>query len=234
MLRFLDSRFFRVYVIPGAVFQSIMVGGGYGTGREIVEYFTSYGGAGGLLAIGISTVVLALVLATTFEFARSTGAYDYRRFFRHLLGPGWLAFEVLMILLFLLILAVLASASGNILRENFGIPYVAGLVIMLGTIGALTFYGRELIQKALTLWTFFLYAVFIAFFVTVFGHGEVSLVASFNEAETSGGWLKSGFQYALYNLAVAPLILYVVRGFETRGQAMRSGGVAALIAMAPP
>lgn len=233
MLRFLDSRFFRVYVIPGAVFQSIMVGGGYGTGREIVEYFTSYGGAGGLLAIGISTVVLALVLATTFEFARSTGAYDYRRFFRHLLGPGWLAFEVLMILLFLLILAVLASASGNILRENFGIPYVAGLVIMLGTIGALTFYGRELIQKALTLWTFFLYAVFIAFFVTVFGHGEVSLVASFNEAETSGGWLKSGFQYALYNLAVAPLILYVVRGFETRGQAMRSGGVAALIAMAP-
>jgi uncharacterized membrane protein YkvI len=233
VLRFLDSRFFRVYVIPGAVFQSIMVGGGYGTGREIVEYFTSYGGAGGLLAIGISTVVLALVLATTFEFARSTGAYDYRRFFRHLLGPGWLAFEVLMILLFLLILAVLASASGNILRENFGIPYVAGLVIMLGTIGALTFYGRELIQKALTLWTFFLYAVFIAFFVTVFGHGEVSLVASFNEAETSGGWLKSGFQYALYNLAVAPLILYVVRGFETRGQAMRSGGVAALIAMAP-
>lgn len=233
MLGFLDRRFFRVYVIPGAVFQSIMVGGGYGTGREIVEYFTSFGAAGGLLAIAVATAVLAMVIATTFEFARSLGAYDYRRFFRQLLGPGWVAFEALMILLFLLILAVLASASGNILRENFGLPYVAGLAIMLGTIGVLTFYGRELIQKALTLWTFFLYAVFIAFFIAVFGHGEVSVAGAFGEAETRDGWLTSGFKYALYNLAVAPLILYVVRGFETRGEALTSGAVAALIAMTP-
>ena len=49
-----DSRFFRVYIVPGAVFQSIMVGGGYGTGREIVEYFTSYGATGGLFAIGVA------------------------------------------------------------------------------------------------------------------------------------------------------------------------------------
>ena len=233
MLGLLDRRFFRVYVIPGAVFQSIMVGGGYGTGREIVEYFTSFGAVGGLLGIAIATTVLAVVIATTFEFARSLGAYDYRRFFKRLLGPGWVLFEALMILLFLLILAVLASASGNILRENFGIPYGAGLAIMLGTICLLTFYGRELIQKALTLWTFFLYAVFITFFVTVFSHSEVSLAASFGDAETRGGWLTSGLKYALYNLAVVPLILYVVRGFSTRGQALRSGGVAALIAMTP-
>ena len=27
---FLNSRFFKVYIVPGAVFQSVMVGGGYG------------------------------------------------------------------------------------------------------------------------------------------------------------------------------------------------------------
>lgn len=228
-----EHRFFRIYVVPGAVFQSIMVGGGYGTGREIVEYFTSFGAVGGLLAIGAAWVTLALVVATTFEFARHFGAYDYRRFFRQLLGRGWVAFEALMVLLFLLILAVLASASGNILRDNFGIPYAAGLAMMLGAIGVLTFYGRTLIEKVLTLWSFFLYAVFIAFFVVVFSRETVSLGAAFGVAESSAGWLTSGFKYALYNLAVAPLLLYVVRGFETRGEALRSGVVAAFIAMAP-
>jgi uncharacterized membrane protein YkvI len=233
MLGILDRRFFRVYIIPGAVFQSIMVGGGYGTGREIVEYFTSFGAAGGLLAMAVAFTVLALVIATTFEYARHFGAYDYRNFFKRLIGRGWIAFEVLMILLFLLILAVLASASGNILRDNFGIPYFAGLSVMLAMIGVLTFYGRALIEKVLTFWSFFLYAVFIAFFVTVFSGENASLMTALGGAETRGGWLSSGFKYALYNLAVTPLLLYVVRGFETRGQALRSGVVAAAIAMAP-
>ena len=125
------NRFFRIYVVPGAVIQSVMIGGGYGTGREIVEYFTSYGVLGGIFGICVAFVVLAMVVAMTFEFARVFRAYDYRHFFKGLLGPGWVVYEVLIILLFLLILAVLASAAGNILRDNFGIPYVAGLSIML-------------------------------------------------------------------------------------------------------
>ena len=31
MRSFLEYRFLRVYIVPGAVFQSVMVGGGYGT-----------------------------------------------------------------------------------------------------------------------------------------------------------------------------------------------------------
>jgi uncharacterized membrane protein YkvI len=233
VLDILDRRFFRVYIVPGAVFQSVMVGGGYGTGREIVEYFTSYGAAGGLFALAVACTVLAVVLATTFEFSRRFGAYDYRSFFKHLLGQGWIAFEVLIVLLFLLILAVLASASGNILRDNFNVPYMAGQLIMLVLIGVLTFYGRALIEKVLTFWSFFLYAVFIAFFVAVFSSDNVSLTNSFAAADTRGGWLWSGLKYAFYNLAAAPLLLYVVRGFETRGQALRSGAVAGVIAITP-
>ena len=29
---------FRAYILPGVVFQAVIVGGGYATGREIVEY----------------------------------------------------------------------------------------------------------------------------------------------------------------------------------------------------
>jgi uncharacterized membrane protein YkvI len=227
------SRFFRIYIVPGAVIQSVMVGGGYGTGREIVEYFTSYGSMGGILGIGIAFVVLAAVIATSFETARVFQAFDYRHFFKGLLGRGWIVYEVLIILLFLLILAVLASAAGNILQENFGISYGAGLLILLLVVGVLTFFGRSLITTALTFWSFFLYAVIVAFLILVFSSDRFSFGGVFDSADVTGGWWRSGLQYAAYNLATIPLLLYVARDFETRREAISSGAVAGFIALAP-
>ena len=227
------NRFFRIYIVPGAVIQSVMVGGGYGTGREIVEYFTSYGAMGGLLGICVAFVVLAAVLTTTFETARVFQAFDYRHFFKHLLGPGWIIYEVLIILLFLLVLAVLASAAGNILQDNFGIPYGAGLLIMLLVVGVLTFYGRNLITAALTFWSFFLYAVFLVFLIAVFSSDRFSFSGVFDTTDIASGWWRSGLQYAAYNLAVIPLLLYVARGFETRKEATLSGMAAGIIALVP-
>ena len=43
---------FRTYLLPGLVFQSVIIGGGYGTGREIAEFFLSHGAVGGLLGLG--------------------------------------------------------------------------------------------------------------------------------------------------------------------------------------
>jgi len=233
MFGFLKSRFFRIYVIPGAVFQSVMVGGGYGTGREIVEYFTGYGFMGGLLGLGVAFVTLALILALTFEFSRLFQVYDYRNFFKRLLGRGWFVFEILVILQFLLVLAVLASAAGNILRDNLGLPYGVGLTVMLVVVGTLTFYGRDLIAKVLTFWSFFLYAVFFAFFFAVFGNNWAAIADEFNRAAIVSGWWQSGLKYALYNVAIAPLLLYVARGFETRKEAVRSGIIAGAVAIVP-
>ena len=42
----LTSKKFQKYFVPGIVFQSCVIAGGYGTGRELVEYFMGYGPAG--------------------------------------------------------------------------------------------------------------------------------------------------------------------------------------------
>jgi len=230
------KRFFRIYIVPGAIIQSVMVGGGYGTGREIVEYFSGHGALGGILAIGVAFVLLAAVTSVTFEFARTFRAFDYRLFFKTLLGPAWLAFEVLIILLFLLILAVLASAAGNIFLDAFGLPYGAGLLTMLAVIGVLTFFGRQLITAALSFWSVVLYAVLIVFLVAVFSSSQFSLAGHFSEAGDFGsvaGWVRSGVQYTSYNIAVIPLLLYVARDFQCRKEAIGSGVMASIIALLP-
>lgn len=227
------SRFLRIYIVPGAVFQSVMVGGGYGTGREIVEYFTSFGVLGGAFALVIAFAVFGTVLALTFELARVNRSYDYRHFFKQLLGRGWVMYELLVILMFLLVLAVLASAAGNILRDELNLPYFLGIIIMLVVVGLLTFFGRDLIAKVLTFWSLVLYTVIISFFVLVFSEAGDAVMGHISASTASAGWALSGFKYAVYNLATLPLLLYVTRGFETRREASLSGLVAAAIALIP-
>ena len=51
------------------------------------------------------------------ELARRAGAYDYRTFFKALLGRFWMSYEVLLLLLIMLVLGVINAASqGMLLR----------------------------------------------------------------------------------------------------------------------
>jgi len=150
-----------------------------------------------------------------------------------LLGRAWFVYEILVLLLFLLILAVLASAAGNISRDSLGVPYGVGLAAMLAVIGLLTFHGREVVEKALTYWSLLLYGVFIAFFIVIFRRDGEVILARIADGEVLAGWAVSGFKYALYNLGTVPLLLYVARDFETRRESMTSACIAAAIALVP-
>ena len=137
---FMNSSIFKKYFLPGFVFQSVIIGGGYGTGRELVEYFLRYGPVGGIIGMTfITTIIWSFFLALTFEFARMFRAYDYRTFFKSLLGPFWSIYEIIYFLYLFVVLAVIGSAAGILLRDNFGIPYMVGVIIMLAGVGFLTF-----------------------------------------------------------------------------------------------
>ena len=77
--------FLRRILLPGFVFQSVVIAGGYGTGRELAEFFLMEGPVGGLLAMLVSTLLWSLVCAVTYDLARVAGTYDYRTFFQKLL-----------------------------------------------------------------------------------------------------------------------------------------------------
>ena len=227
------SRFISIYIVPGAIYQSIAIGGGYGTGREIVQYFTQYGVTGGGLAIGLAVICMAVVVAVTFEFARLFRVYDYRSYMDHLLGPVSVIFEILAITMLLLVLAVVGASAGRVLFETFGTPVWSGTLLMFVLVMTLNYLGREVITKVLTWWSVVLYAVFIAYFVVTLSRYSGGFTESLKLAEIRPGWAQSGFKYAFYNLAPVPVILYAVRSIETRKQALISGCLAAVITMVP-
>ena len=50
------------YLLPGFIFQSVVIAGGYGTGRELVEFFLTQGPLGGLLGIGGGVFIVPLLI----------------------------------------------------------------------------------------------------------------------------------------------------------------------------
>lgn len=224
---------FRTYLLPGLVFQSVIIGGGYGTGREIAEFFLSHGAVGGLLGLVTTAAVWAVLLALGFEFARLTKGYDYRTFFRALLGRFWRLFEILYVLIALLVLSVLGSAAGHMVAEAFGIPTVIGSLGLLLAIGALAFFGSKAIERIMAWWSLLLYALYAVFFIYVsITYGD-AIATSLGESASTGGWLPDGVRYAAYNLIAFAAVLFVLPQLETRREALVSGALAGAISIVP-
>jgi uncharacterized membrane protein YkvI len=233
-MAFLQSSFFKKYLLPGFVFQSVTIAGGYGTGRELVEFFLNYGPLGGLLGMFlVTTVMWSAILAISFEFSRKFKAYDYRTFFKKLLGPFWFLFEIIYAVQIFLVLAVIGSAAGIILRDNFGLPYMTGVMIMLAAVGFLTFKGKGLIENFLSVWSIVLYLVYAAFFVVAIIKFGPFIQKNFASGIIHPKWALGGFKYALYNLGTVPAVLFCLNHIESRKEAMTAGILGGFIGIIP-
>ncbi|MDH3271599.1 MAG: hypothetical protein OEN56_09720 [Gemmatimonadota bacterium] len=228
-----QSSIFRRYFLPGLVFQSVVIAGGYGTGAELAQFFLAQGPLGGLLAIGASTVVFSAVAMATYELARLWHAYDYRHFFQRLLGRAWWLFELCYVGLLLIVLAVVAAASGEIMRDTFGLNYWIGVAAVMLSVGGLVFGGNDTIERFFSAWSFVLYALYLVFFVWCFRVLGPEISTNLASESAGWGWAWAGLRYAGYNLAVIPPVLAALRLHETRRETFVAGALTGPIAMIP-
>ena len=221
------------YLTPGLVFQSVLVGGGYGTGAEIAQYFGRYGLLGGLLGLGASAAAWAVLCAVTFEFARVFRTYDYGSMMRALLGRAAFLYDLCFCAMMLLVLGVVNATAGACVRTLTGLPSWVGAALLSAGVVFLVLRGTETIEKALSLWAYVLYAVFILFLAAVFLRFGNAAAAELARAEAAPGWLFSGLKYASYNLICVSMILYTLRDLRTRREAIICGVLAGVLGVAP-
>ena len=227
------AKAFQKYLLPGFVFQSIVVGGGYGTGRELVQFFLTQGPLGGYGGMLVATLVWGVILSLGFELARRSRHYDYRTFTKGLLGRAWVGFEVLYVLSTVLTVAVVGSASGELSLEMFGSAPLVGTLIAVAAVAFFAFWGSALIERFFSLWSFALYAVYLIMIALVVpGFGD-AIARNAGVSTPDSKWLLGGLEYAAYNLAALPAMLFVVRHLESRRDSMIAGMLAGVIAMFP-
>jgi uncharacterized membrane protein YkvI len=226
---------FQRYVLPGLIFQSVVIAGGYGTGAELAEFFLPFGPMGGLLAMGVVTFLFwAVVCAVTFEFARVFQTYEYKSFFQVLLGKGWILYEICYIVLLLIVLAVVAATAGANAESVLGVSKWYGIVVMAVCVSALVLKGTAAIEKFLSFWSYVLYAVYILFLAICFMNYRENIVAQLTAVgEIGAGWPIGGARYAFYNLGIIPAVLFATRDAENRTEAIGSGLIAGAIGILP-
>jgi uncharacterized membrane protein YkvI len=236
---FFEGSFGRL-VLPGIILQSVLIGGGFATGREIVEYGAKYGALGWLGGVGIF-LGFSVMAILTFELARVSAAYDYRTLLRALIGRGWILYEVMYGGLAILIIAVMASAMGEILGSTLGTNYWIGVLVITVAVGLLNFHGQRLIERFKTYGTLALFSAYALFGTLVISSTWQQARAVLASGDTSfmagnvsmGMVLGSGVLYVGYNLAVYPAALFTLKRQRSRKESVISGLVAGVLMTAP-
>nr|WP_325242626.1 hypothetical protein [uncultured Oscillibacter sp.] len=221
------------YLTPGLVFQSVLIGGGYGTGAEIARYFGSRGLLGGVLALAAAAAGWAALCAVTFEFVRVFRTYDYGSMMRRLLGRAGFLYDLCFYAMLLLVLGVVNATAAAMVHTLAGLPPWSGAALLSLGVVLLVLRGTEAIEKALSLWAYVLYAVFLLFLAAVFLRFGDAVAAELRRGEIRPGWLSGGLRYASYNLICVSMILYTLRDLQTRREAVTCGILAGLLGAAP-
>jgi len=186
-------------------FVAWVIGSGFATGQEVLQFFTSYGYASyAIVAINlIGFLAIGTILLTTGRSHADEENFDQ---FIHYCGPKLGTFYSWLIPVTLIpVMAVLISGSGATLSEYYGVNHYVGAAIMACMILVSYFIGFNRLVKVLS----FIGPSIIAFCLLVGGitvlrdMGNFGAVPQYEEAlaasRSSAHWLISAILYVSYN-----------------------------------
>ena len=226
------GRFSR-WILPGLGMKAVVIGGGYATGRELAEFFLARGPWGGLFAILFATVLFSIFCSLTFVAARRFQTWDYKSFFKQLLGPAWHLFELAYILFVVLILAVYGAAAGAIGEAMFGAPVWSGTILLAFCIAGVVAFGNKAVERLFRDVSYLLYGVYALFIILALWKFGERVPGGFAAYPQTSGWALSGITYFGYNIIGAVVILPVLRHLLSDRDAVIAGTIAGPLTMLP-
>ena len=201
-----------------AVYVGTVVGAGFATGKEVVEFFTRYGFYG-FIGILIAGYIFIFSGTKIMLISSRIKAASYEEFNQFLFGKKLAGvINVFFLIMLLGVTAVMISGSGAVFEEQLGISknvgswttaLLASLVLMLGMRGLFTV--NSFVVPIMILFSL------ILFFSTL-GTGEfLSSLTQFPEERISLKMIFSPFAYTAFNLALAQAVLVPV-AFEVKDE----------------
>lgn len=138
----------RVLQIGGAVVGTL-VGSGFASGQEVMQYFTAYGIPGVWGAV-LTMVLFALMCAAVTYYGWKFAKSEHFSAFRHYCGKYFGTFmDIFSVLFCFLVGIVMTSGSGAMFEQYFGIPAVAGSTVMALIALGSAWLGLEKLTKVL-------------------------------------------------------------------------------------
>ena len=227
-------------VLPGIILQSVLIGGGYATGREIVEYGGKFGASGWISGLAIF-IGFSLMSVLSIEACRQWQVFDYKSLLKKMIGKGWIVYEVVYLLLAILTIAVMASAAGEILYNTLNLNKWIGVSFIIIIVGFLNYKGDDTIAKLETIGTIVLFTTYSIFSFWIYSAKGSAISSVFHNWNTSflnnppsiPLLLWTGILYVGYNLGVYPASFFSYKNIESKKQSLIAGLLSGLIMTVP-
>lgn len=196
-----------VFKIAGAII-GFMIGAGFATGQETLQYYTSegfWGLAGVLVAYGFVFWLFYCFMVT----GSRTKMRHSREVFQYYCGKylGWV-YEILAISMLFLVTVTMVSSVGSIVSQYFGVNEIVGRLVMIALVLASVLLGlKKLLDVLGPLGPVIIAGLIIIAVVAIASNpGGLATAPEFIASadppmlKASGFWLLSGILYGIMNI----------------------------------
>jgi uncharacterized membrane protein YkvI len=209
-----------------AVYVGTVVGAGFATGKEIVEFFSRFGLLG-FFSILMSGYLLVYMGSKLMRMAARIKARSYQEFNEYLFGK-WAGkgINILMLIMLIGVSAVMLAGAGAVFKEQLGLSKNMGVFLTI----FLSIFVMLVGMKGLFAVNTFVVPLMISFSLMLMGLSVTSphfIDQLFIIPEVNHSWkmVLSPFSYTAFNLALAQAVLVPVATEINDDWTIKWGGI---------
>ncbi|MBS4172305.1 hypothetical protein [Bacillus sp. FJAT-49736] len=209
-----------------AVYVGTVIGAGFATGKEIVEFFTKYGFVG-FLAILLAGYLFILLGSKVMVKAIDLKANSYEELNEYLFGSILAKImNIFMMIMLIGVCAVMLSGAGAVFQQELGIAkwigvyFTIGLTILVMAVGSKGIFAvNTFVVPIMILFNFLLMTTSVTHWQ--FFDRLIEIPSNLNIWKV----VVSPFSYAAFNLALAQAVLVPIAGEVKDKKVVKLGGI---------
>lgn len=213
----------------GGAFVGLIVGAGFASGQEIMQYFTSYG-LKGLLGAIVATLAFAFLGMTLAQLGSDLQTTSHKGVMYYI-GGRYIGFVLDFLITFFLfgVAVVMFAGAGSTFNQMFGInPMVGSVIMVVATIITLLLNVKNIINIIALLTPYLMAVIFFILIYSLFtmdlSISEANTIAQTQDSAASN-WLVGALLYVSYNLAAGAAMLIVMGGTVKERKVAGMGGI---------
>jgi len=213
----------------GSAFIGIIVGAGFASGQEILQYFTSFGHMGTVAAI-VSTILFAYLGMTLTKIGSRLQALSHKDAIYTISGR-WLGIIVDAILVFTLfgVGVVMVAGAGSLLNQQFDFPiFVGSLIMIILVMLTMLLQVNKVVGVIGSITPFLILAVIAAAIYSIstmdMSFNELNPIA-LEQDNSFPNWFVAALNYASFNIAVGAGMSIVMGAAEKDERIAALGGL---------
>ena len=213
----------------GGAFVGLIVGAGFASGQEILQYFTSFG-TWGIIGAIVAALAFAFLGMTLAQLGSDLQTKSHKAVIYHI-GGRYLGVILDVLITFFLfgVAVVMFAGAGSTFNQMFGIDPMVGSIIMVAlTIGTLLLNVKNIINIIAVVTPYLMGIIFVILIYSIFTMditwSEANDIAQ-QQSAAAGNWLLGAALYVSYNIAAGAAMLIVMGGTVKERKVAGLGGV---------